>query len=166
MADHVINLDPLNPFDVLNANIKYRALRRDFDRKVDIFLERLAERGQEVLNELGYAGEQGVTVTVEPIDDGYAINVAGKGVVFIEFGAGDTVNSGNRYASEMPFEVYSGSYSEAHHGEYATTKALFGQGYWMFGGIRYTQITPRNGMETVWETLMQEWRDIAKEVFG
>lgn len=167
MANHVIELDPFSPFSVMAAGIKYRKLLREFDQKVDEFLMELAERGKEVLGELGYTPEGGeITVTVEPIDNGYMINAAGKGVVFLEFGAGDTVNSGNRYAELMPFNVESGSYSEANDGMYDITRQLFGQGYWEFGGVTYTQITPRNGMQTVWETLMQEWRDIAKRVFA
>lgn len=167
MANHVIELDPLDPFSVMAAGIKYRRLLREFDQKVDQFLEELAERGKEVLGELGYTPDAGeITVTVEPIDNGYMINAAGKGVVFLEFGAGDTVNSGNKYAELMPFDVESGSYSEENNGMYSITQQLFSQGYWEFGGVRYTQITPRNGMQTVWETLMQEWRDIAKRVFA
>lgn len=167
MANNVIEFDPLSPFSVMAAGIKYRRFLREFDQKVDQFLEELAERGKEVLGELGYTPEGGeITVTVEPIDNGYMINAAGKGVVFLEFGAGDTVNSGNRYAELMPFNVESGSYSEENDGMYDITRQLFGQGYWEFGGVTYTQITPRNGMQMVWETLMQEWRDIAKRVFA
>ena len=167
MANHVIELDPLDPFSVIAAGLKYRRIMRQFDQKVDEFLERLAERGKEVLGELGYTPDGGeITVTVEPIDNGYMINAAGKGVVFLEFGAGDTVNSGNMYAAEMPFDVASGSYSEANDGLYAITRQVFGQGWWEFGGVKYTEIMPRNGMQTVYETLMQEWREIAKEVFA
>ena len=167
MANHVIELDPFNPFSVMAASRKYKQLMKEFDEKVDVFLERLAERGREVLDELGYTVDGGeIVVTVEEIDNGYMINAAGKGVVFLEFGAGDTVNSGNQYAELMPFPVESGSYSEANDGMYSITKQVFGQGYWEFGGVTYTEIAPRNGMQTVYQTLMQEWRDIAKEVFA
>ena len=167
MANHVIELDPLDPFSVISAGIKYQRYLREFDQKVDVFLERLAERGREVMDELGYTADSGeITVSVESIDNGYMINAAGKGVVFLEFGAGDTVNSGNQYAGSMPFPVESGSYSDANNGMYSITQQIFGQGYWEFGGVRYTEITPRNGMQTVYETLMQEWREIAKEVFA
>lgn len=167
MADHVIDIEPTSPLSVMRAQMLYNRLRREFDQKVDTFLNALAERGKEVLDGLGYTADGGeITVTVESIENGYCINAAGQGVVILEFGAGDTVNSGNRYASQMPFEVSSGSYSETHDGMYALTREIFDQGYWEFGGMRYTQITPRNGMQTVWETLMQEWRDIAEEVFS
>ena len=167
MAKTVIELDPFNPFSVMKANREYKRHLKEFDQKVDEFLETLAERGKEVLGELGYTPDSGeIIVTVEEIDNGYMINAAGKGVVFLEFGAGDTVDSGNRYAELMPFDVESGSYSEENNGMYDITRQVFGQGYWEFGGVTYTQITPRNGMQTVWETLMQEWRDIAKGIFN
>lgn len=159
MSDHIIDIDPLNPFDVLKASMQYRRLRKEWDAKVDIFLQRIAERGREVLDAAGYNGES-VTVTVDEIDDGYCINAAGKGIVFLEFGAGDAVNSGNRYADMMPFEVRPGSYSETHGQQYST----FGK--WVFGGMVYHEIVPRNGMQTAWETIMQEWRSIAEEVFS
>lgn len=166
MAKHVIYLDPYSPGSVWKANRAYKKCLQEFDQKVDEFLEALAERGREVLDGLGYTVDGGeITVTVEPIENGYCINAAGKGVIFLEFGAGDTVNSGNKYAPLMPFDVRSGSFSEDNAKQYSTTKEIFGNGFWEFGGVRYTQITPRNGMQTVFDTLMQEWHDIAKRIF-
>ena len=161
MAKHVIKVDPLSPRSVDRAIEECRRLKKEFDKKVDIFLERLANLGRSTLDGLGYTVDGGsITVTVEKIDNGYCINAAGKGIVFLEFGAGDTVASGNRYAGQMPFEVRPGSYSETHAHQYSD------YGIWIFGGVVYTEIRPRNGMQTVWETIMQEWRSIAKEVFA
>jgi len=158
VGKHVVDIDPLNAKSIERAEREYRRLAKQFDKKVDIFLKRLADLGRDTLNGLGYTGGK-VTVSVSPITNGYCIELAGQGVVFLEFGAGDTVESGNRYASRMPFEVRSGSYSETHAREYSET------GRWYFGGVWYTEIMPRNGMQTVWENIMQEWRRIAQEVF-
>ena len=161
MAEHVIDIDPFNPFSVLRASVQYKRIVREFDEKVDIFLNEIANLGRDVFDELGYTVDGGeITVTVEEIENGYAINAAGQGVVFLEFGAGDTVASGNRYASLMPFDVRSGSYSEQNDHQYELT------GRWVFGGVVYTEIAPRNGMQTAWETIMQNWRDIAERVFA
>ena len=161
MAKHTISVDLLSPRSVDRALEELRKLEEEFDKKVNIFLERLANLGRETLDGLGYTVDSGaITVTVEKIDDGYCINAAGQGIVFLEFGAGDTVASGNRYAGQMPFEVRPGSYSETHAQQYSN------YGIWIFGGVIYTEIMPRNGMQTVWETIMQEWRSIAKEVFS
>ena len=160
MADHVIDIDPLDPFSVLRASIQYNRLVREFKEKVDIFLQEIANLGRDTFDALGYTADSGeITVTVEEMDDGYRINAAGKGIIFLEFGAGDTVNSGNKYAAEMPFDVRPGSYSEINEHQYELS------GRWIFGGVVYTQIMPRNGMQTAWETIMQNWRDIAERVF-
>lgn len=161
MSEHVIDLDPFNPFSVLRAEILYSKLRREFDQKVDIFLQEIANLGRDTFDALGYTVDGGeITVTVEEIENGYAINAAGKGIVFLEFGAGETVNSGNKYASQMPFEVRPGSYSEINDHQFELA------GKWVFGGVVYTHIAPRNGMQTAWETIMQNWRDIAERVFA
>lgn len=161
MADHVIDIDPHNPFSVMKANRLYKQYRKEFENKVDQFLEDLANLGRETLDACGYISSGGeITVTVEPLEDGYCINAAGKGIVILEFGAGDTVATGNKYASMMPFPVEPGSYSATHDHQYELT------GRWVFGGVVYTQITPRNGMQTAWETVMQNWRDIAERIFS
>ena len=161
MGRHVIELDPLSPVSILRAGIQYRRIVAEFERNVDIFLEEIANLGRDTFDALGYTVDGGeITVTVEEIDNGYMINAAGKGIVFLEFGAGDTVNSGNRYAQLMPFEVRPGSYSEINDHQYELA------GRWVFGGVVYTQISPRNGMQTAWETIMQNWRDIAERVFA
>lgn len=157
MADHVINVNPLDPMSIVFADIKYRRLTKEFDRKVDIFIERLAEYGREIADQT-YGGA--VDVTVEPIESGYAIIASGEAVGFLEFGAGDTVASGNPFAEQVSYEVRPGSYSETHAHQYELT------GRWVFGGIVYTQITPRNAMQSAWEAVQQEWRRIAEEVFA
>lgn len=159
MGKHTIRIDPLSPRSIDRAIRECERLEKEFGRKVDIFLERLANLGYSTLDSLGYNGDS-VKVTVEKIENGYAINAAGKGIVFLEFGAGDTVASGNRYAGQMPFEVRPGSYSETHARQYADYKR------WIFGGVVYHEIRPREGMQTTWETIMQEWRRIAQEVFS
>ena len=160
MAEHFIDIDPTSPLSVLKASVKYHKIKQEFDDKVDVFLRRLAERGKEVFDSLGYTTDGGeITVTVEAIDNGYCIDAAGQGVVFLEFGAGDAT-IGDKYAAYMPFPVAPGSYSETHDQQYST------YGQWMFGGILYTEVLPRNGMQRAWETVMQEWRDIAMEVFA
>ena len=161
MSEHIIEVDPLNPFSVMRASVQYNKYRKEFESKVDEFLENLANLGRETLDACGYTSSGGeITVTVEPIVDGYCINAAGKGVVILEFGAGDTVATGNKYVSMMPFDVSPGSYSATHDQQYELT------GRWVFGGVVYSQITPRNGMQTAWETIMQTWRSIAEEVFS
>lgn len=163
MANHVINVNPFNPLSIARAERLYNRYLQEFQIKVDQFISEIAELGS-VAADTGYGGQVGVTV--EPINNGYAIIASGSQVVFLEFGAGDTVNTGNRYASVMPFEVSSGSWSVAHNGEYSIRQRVFGQGWWYYGGIKYTQITPCNAMQSAYDEIMSNWRDIAERVFA
>lgn len=157
MADFTIRVDPLNPLSVLRAEMLYKKRLREFDEKVDIFMERLAEYGREVAA-LGFG--EAVNVTAEPIEGGYAIIASGQAVGFLEFGAGDTVSTGDPFAEQVSYEVRPGSWSETHAQQYSQN------GRWVFGGVVYTQITPRNAMWEAWKSVQENWRAIAEEVFA
>lgn len=156
MATTIINFDPFNPISVFRAERKMRERERKFEENVNRFLERLAQIGKESAQ--GAYGSA-INVTVEPIENGMAIRANGKAIAFLEFGAGDATNSGNRYANVMPFDVEPGSWSKEHAQEYVK------YGYWIFGGVKYTAIQPRNGMERAYEQIIQSIRDVAREVF-
>ena len=128
-------------------------------------MERLAEIGRDAAQG-AYGNGGAVSVTVEPIDNGFCIRADGNAVAFLEFGAGDTVNSGNRYAEQMPFEVSSGSYSRQNLDRWGRPGMYARYGYWIFGGTKYTEVQPRNGMEHAYEEIMSNVQTVAKEVFG
>ena len=165
MGRHVIRYDPFDPASIRLAEREYRRLLKRFDRKVDEFLLAIAELGRDTA-QAAYGG--GAAVTVEQIPNGYAIIAAGKGVVFLEFGAGDTVNTANRYANMMPFEVRSGAYSEQNYdaNNNSPRPSYHLDGKWEFGGVEYTQITPTNAMQTTYDTIMEQWRSIAERIFS
>lgn len=157
MATTYVDLDPFNSFSVMRANRILRERSRKFEENVTKFLERLAEIGKEAAQS-AYGGA--ISVTVEPIENGMAIIADGDAIAFLEFGAGDATNSGNRYASMMPFEVVPGSWSKEHAQQYVKL------GYWIFGGVKYTAIQPRNGMEHAYEAVIENIHSTAREVFG
>ena len=161
MSTHVIEVDPLSSTSLLMAEIKFRLLHRQFERKVNEFIHELGEIGRDTA-ELWYGDT--IHVTLEEIPDGVAINANGKHVVFLEFGAGDAVNSANRYAGtveeESGMEIRPGSYSEINAHQYERT------GQWVFGGVIYTEVQPRNAMEHTYEVIQQEMREVARRVFG
>lgn len=157
MANHTITVNPFNPLSVMRAERLFQRRLQEFDEKVDMFLEALAEYGREVAA-LGYGAA--VDVRAEPIENGYAIIASGQAIGFLEFGAGDTVASGNIFAEQVPYEVRSGSWSETHAHQYETT------GRWVFGGVVYTQVTPRNAMQNALEQVQEHYREIAEEIFG
>lgn len=75
-----------------------------------------------------------------------SVEADGSAVVFLEFGAGDATGRGehgdevSEFERNSGIEVRPGSYSEAHGGEYAR------QGFWHFGGRKYTEVAPLRGM--------------------
>ena len=157
MGKVVIYVDPTNPASIRRAERRFKAEKRRFEQKVDEFLAEIAELGRSEA-ESGYGGV--ISVTVEPIANGYAIIASGEGIVFLEFGAGDTVNSGNIFAGQTGVDVRSGSYSETHAQQYSTA------GFWLFGGVKYTEVRPRNAMQGAWDKVLSEWRDVAERVFS
>ena len=163
MAYHLVDLDPFDPASVRNANREMRKLLREFDKKVDVFLADIAVIGQKAAQG-AYGGGGAVTVTVQPIDNGYAIIANGDAVVFLEFGAGDAVDQSDRYVSvveaEGGFDIRPGSWSEQNAQQYSTL------GYWIFGGQKYTEVQPRNGMQVAYEAIMQDMRNAAQRAFG
>ena len=165
MGNHVIHYDPLDPASVRRAEREYRRLLERFERQVDEFLLAIAELGRTTA-QAAYSAS--IAVTVDRIPNGYAINAAGDGIVFLEFGAGDDTNAANRYANQMPFDVRPGSYSEQNYDAVNNRPrpSYHLDGEWRFGGVTYTQISAMNAMQTTYETIMEQWRDIAQRIFS
>lgn len=101
-----------------------------------------------------------VVVTGESSADGFIITATGRGVGFLEFGAGTMTDTEHPLAENAPFDVYPGSYSE-------TNKRLFElYGYWVFGGRIYTYVMPQR---CLYQTSIWVWQNIErvfKEVFS
>lgn len=159
MGNHRIVIDPLNTTSILNAQLKFNFLVRNFDRKVDEFLHEVAEVGQVAAE--GNYGDSEIMVRIDPIPGGYCLSANGEQVVFIEFGAGKGVNPGNELADRMPFDVYDGSYSDMNHGEYQST----GYRFWHYEGVKYYEIAHRDGMQQALIEMLDKWREIAERVF-
>ena len=163
MANHIIEIDPFDVGSIIQAQREQERILKEFDEKVDRFLKEVAKIGERAAQS---AYGNAVTVSVAEIENGYEIRADGKSVVFIEFGAGSAVNPANRYANEVSaqggFEIRKGSYSDMNGGEYAQT----GYHFWHFGGVQYTKVEPRNGMQKAYEAIAREMKDVAKAVFG
>ena len=159
MADHVINIDPLDLSSIVKAEREINKILKEFDRKVDRFIQEIAEIGRDAAQ--GAYGSA-IKVTLVKEDKGVLISADGKAVAFLEFGAGSMTNSSNRYALEMPFLVFRGSYSDESKGEYQATH----YNYWHFGGKEISYVEPRNGMQKAYEAMMNDFDSVAKRVFG
>ena len=162
MATHVIEIDPFNPISVWLANRAINEHVRQFNENVDRYLRGLAEIGEKAAQGK-YSGTP-VTISVKQIENGYAVSADGKEVAFLEFGAGSTVNTANRYADDMPFEVRQGSYSDSKDppGEYAQT----GYKFWHLGKTLMTHVDPRNGVQAAYDAIIQDMKNLAEVVFS
>lgn len=159
MGHEVISFDPMNPASIARANSAIKAHYRDINSKISLYIKSLAEIGQAAAR--GAYGSA-INVEVNEIPNGFSISANGDAIAFLEFGAGAATDSANRYAQQMPFEVRKGSYSEENHGEYAQTNYQ----YWHFGGVEYTEIVPRGGMQKAYEAIRGVTRSEAQRIFG
>ena len=80
-----------------------------------------------------------VTVVAEHGFLDHSVVASGSDVVFAEFGAGLTTETGG-YSLEMPIGIYPGSWSETHSRQFSST------GKWKHNGRIFTHILPTNAM--------------------
>lgn len=92
----------VNIFDYASASRAKRSLEEyaaDLIEKANTVCERLATigavRASLDFSRAIYNGTNDVEVTVEPIDNGYAIHARGNAVLFIEFGSGASYGYGH-----------------------------------------------------------------------
>jgi hypothetical protein len=166
VAAHVIEVDPFNSLSVTKADRELNRLIEEFNHKVDDFIERLAKIGADAAS--GAYGSA-VAVSVEPIENGMAIKAESDAVVFLEFGAGSTVNTGNKYADEMPFDVWRGSFSDQAIGRDGKPPGMYartGYRFWLLNnGVKITHVEPRNGMQKAYDAIVKDIHTVANEVF-
>lgn len=159
MAKHVIEIDPFDPQSVDAALKEVKAIQKSFDKKVSKFMDECVKIVENAARE-GYEGK--VKVEAQQVGDNeWAIVASHKALIFFEFGAGDdTLSQDDRYAGEMGFTVAKGSWSQEHAQEYST------QGYWTFGGRKYTEVKQLAGMQKAYDAIESQWQEVAKEIFG
>lgn len=156
----------INPFDVktvANAVKTLKKYRAEFEKKVDEFLRRLAEIAAQTARS-SYAfgaidGNDDVTVTIEPIENGYVVRADGEDVYFLEFGTG--VAAGQGYDTsiiEPPVSIEPWSWA----GKNSKTAQ---RGYWFYDGIKYTMTVPRMGMYNAAKEIQSQIKKVANEVF-
>lgn len=152
----------LNASSINSAIKQIRKLDAEWDRKIDLLLQRLAVLGATKAT-LGfsravYTGDNDVSVSVEQIGDGYAIRASGEAVLFIEFGSGVTYG----YGHPKPMQYGPGTYP--------------GNGHWddpngwylpkdKGGGHTYGN-PPAAAMYNAGKSMEQEVLRIAREVFN
>ena len=151
----------LNPTSINKAIKDIRKLNAEWDRKIDEVTRRLAEIGATKAS-LGfsraiYTGDNDVSISVEPIENGYSIIASGEAVLFIEFGSGVTYG----YGHPAPMNYGPGTYPG--NGHWADPR-----GWWLpkdKGGLHTYGNPPSATMYQTGKELQQEILRIAREVF-
>lgn len=100
----------LNARSINSAVKELKKIDAEWDRKIDTLIKRLAIIGATKasigFSRAVYSGDNDVSVSVEQIENGYAIKAAGEAVLFIEFGAGVTYG----YGHPEPMQYGPGTY--------------------------------------------------------
>lgn len=134
-------------------------MKRDLPSKVSDLCKRLAEIGAETARrEFGPS----VSVTTERTDKGYQILAEGRGVCFIEFGAGARASIEGDVYDDIPFKVEPGSWSESEFGAHTWSQHLANGG--TPETYRYNR-TPKPGMLHAYNAIVDAIEAAAKEVF-
>lgn len=156
----------LTPQSIAAALAEVNSYRNSIKTKVMMLARKLADYGQQSA-QASFDGAQydgsnrHVDVTVEEIDDGYAVIAKGEAVCFIEFGAGVHYNATNRnYPLRIPEGVVDIGEYGFHHGR---------QDSWTFmdlGGRVTTHGNPPSlSMATASDEMRQKITEFAREVF-
>ena len=158
-------------FDILDIASVRRAAREaaDLDKWIEEaskeLCRRLAELGRDVaVTAYADAGAEGNDdVDVEVVDEGnfYIVRAFGSQVYFVEFGAGVTAGAGYDTSQiQPPVDISPGSWSKT-----VGTHEFEKWGSWHHGGVKYTQVIPRQGMAQAAKEITNNIKKVADEVF-
>lgn len=161
-----ITVDPLSK-DSISAAIKLlRKYKKDFAKKEQEFVRRLAEIGVRLAGGIysvaDYDGEHNVSVYLQKTSNGYAVIAEGETVGFLEFGTGIK----NREWGGDHLE-----YTPPPHGSYGDGHGKQPYGWWFksqdYGITMHTYGNPpAEGMLTARDTIVQQVIQIAREVWA
>lgn len=144
---------------------------KDLERKNAIFVKRLAEIGLQVAKErMAFANGDSVpgTLKINTTSDGEfasaELNLTGRDILFIEFGAGIRYNSGNSHPLEGQYGYGVGTYNPE------SDKAFSPYGWWYTGDDGQSHHSWGTEATMPMYSASQQMYDkavqIAKEVFG
>ena len=152
----------VNVFDYASVSRETRRLDEyfaDLIEKANTVCERLATigavRASLDFSRAIYNGTNDVAVTVEPIDNGYAIHATGNAVLFIEFGSGASYG----YGHPEPEGYGPGTYPGKGHWDDPNG--------WWYGSHEHSYGNPpAAAMYHAKQDVLQEVQRIADEVFA
>ena len=143
---------------------KNKTLMEHFSARVREFAEEVRRIADSLYHNAADGENRSVLVSVDQLERtettvAYLISANGEGVVFLEFGAGDTTDYGDHgdWTAKMAangIPIVKGSYSSTiGSGEYART------GQWHFGGEVYRGVFPRRALYQAVQNAIASWRE-------
>ena len=157
MKDVTINV--VDPRDMQIKTDEIADYLDDLEEKANKICERLASIGA-VTASLGFArvpynGPKDVAVSVEPLQDGYAIHARGNAVLFLEFGAG----AKHGYGHPEPEGNGPGTYPGKGHWDDPN-------GWWFGDGEHTFGNPPAQAMYDAKQEIINAIEQVANEVFN
>lgn len=159
MADIKISVDTSEVTEALAGCED--VLKEYLEQALDRAIKRLVEDVAKPIAQQEFGFDGAVTVYAEKTNDGYAVIAEGEEVCFLEFGAGVYTDNGHPFASEAPFIIKAGSWSETHAQTWQK---------WIEAGkdpekYPYNQ-PPLRAMYSAYKAILQNYEWIIKDELG
>lgn len=166
--DKTIYVDPYEPSSYDAAIKEIEAYKKWVNEKSMELCKRLADIGLSVaqIYFIPSNGNTDVTLSVEPLNNGYLLKADGEDVCFMEFGAGVTAGLGYDTSKiTPPVSIEPDSWSAAHNGMFHRMGG-YPRGYWFYKKQIYNAIVPQMGMYHAVNEMVQRIEQVATEVFA
>ena len=170
MVNRIV-VDPYEPKSIDEAIKEIKKNKQDLQEKAKRVCKRLAEVGLSVARIYfipeAWSGNTDVTLTVEPIPNGYKLVASGEDVLFMEFGAGVTAGLGyDTKEITPPVDITPGSWSKQHNGQFwQTYQENPANGHWYYRKQEFDGIAPQMGMYHASKESKAQIEKVVKEVF-
>ena len=162
-----VTVNVFDPRDMKIATDEIAEYLADLQEKGNQICERLASIGA-LRASIGfssaiYPGVNDVSISVEPISNGWAIHARGNAVLFIEFGAGATLGYGHPEAKAEGYGpgTYNPDYPTPENPNWRNPK-----GWWYGDGQHTYGNPPAAAMYYAKEEVIRNIEQVAREVFG
>lgn len=162
-----VTVNVFDPRDMQIATDEIAEYLADLQEKGNQICERLASIGA-LRASIGfssaiYPGVNDVSISVEPISNGWAIHARGNAVLFIEFGAGTTLGYGHPEAKAEGYGpgTYNPDYPTPENPNWRNPK-----GWWYGDGQHTYGNPPAAAMYYAKEEVIRNIEQVAREVFG
>ena len=158
----------INPLDKRSVNAALKMVqqyKKDFEKKEQEFIRRLAEIGVTLAGGIysvaDYDGEHNVSVYLKKTDKGYSVMADGATVGFLEFGTG--IRNPEWGGADLP-------YTPPPHGSYGKGHGKQPYGWWFksqdYGVVMHTYGNPpAEGMLSARNEIIHRVTQIAREVW-